>query len=62
MPVIVPPERYRAWLDPKTPAPAVRDMCQSFPSDALATWPISLRINDPEEDGAEVIEPLVPTG
>jgi putative SOS response-associated peptidase YedK len=61
MPVIIPPDRYRAWLDPKTPAPAVRDLCQSFASDVMAAWPISLRINDPEEDGEEVIEPLAPT-
>lgn len=58
MPVIVPPERYDSWLDPRTPDPAITDMTQSYPSDALAAWPISLRVNRATEDDAGVLEPI----
>jgi putative SOS response-associated peptidase YedK len=50
MPVIIAPQRYRSWLDPRTPVPAVQDMVQSFESDVMEAWPIGLRVNKPEED------------
>lgn len=56
MPVIVPPERYRAWLDPRTPVPAVRDLMQAYPSDQMDAWPIGLRVNSPKDDDAGLIE------
>jgi putative SOS response-associated peptidase YedK len=58
MPVIIPPERYADWLDARTPAPAVRDLMLSYPSEAMAAWPISLRVNSPQADDAEVLTPL----
>lgn len=57
MPVIIPPERYRAWLDPRTPTAALSDMLRPYPSDAMTAWPISLRVNDPEADDETVLEP-----
>lgn len=61
MPVIVPVERYRSWLDARTPLPAVMDALQaSYPSDEMEAWPISLRVNKPQEDDAGLLERLVP--
>lgn len=58
MPVIVRPDRYAAWLDPRTPAPAVKDLAQPFPSDEMAAWPISLRVNRATEDDVGILEPI----
>lgn len=58
MPVIVPPDRYSAWLDPTTPEPAVRDLVKPYPSDAMAIWPISLRVNKATEDDVGILQPV----
>lgn len=55
MPVIVPPERYRAWLDPRTPLPAVRDAMLPYPSQELEAWAVSFRVNDPAADDPSVL-------
>ena len=57
MPVIVPGGRFAAWLDARTPEPAVRDMVQPFPSDELAAWRISTRVNKADADDAGLLEP-----
>jgi putative SOS response-associated peptidase YedK len=57
MPVIVPADRYAAWLDPRTPEPAVKDLVQPFPSDAMAAWPISPRVNRATEDDVGILQP-----
>jgi putative SOS response-associated peptidase YedK len=58
MPVIIPPERYSAWLDPSTPVPAVQELLRPYPSDELEEWPVSLMVNNPKADGEKVMEPL----
>lgn len=58
MPVIIPPSRYRAWLDPRTPDPAIRDLLQPYPSDAMEVWPVSLRVNNPRADDESVLAPV----
>jgi putative SOS response-associated peptidase YedK len=57
MPVIVPANRYAAWLDARTPAPAIREIVQSYPSDEMNAWRISTRVNKAEEDGPDVLAP-----
>lgn len=58
MPVILSPDRYRAWLDPRTSGAAVQDMVRPWPSDGLRAWKISFAINDPETDDSSVLTPL----
>lgn len=58
MPVIIPADRYDAWLDPRTPAPALRDLMQPCPSEWLDAFPISLRVNNPRADDERVLEPV----
>jgi len=62
MPVIVQPERYRRWLDPMTPLPAVQDMTRSYPSELLRAWRITTLVNDPEVDDESVLMPVEPGG
>ena len=62
MPVIVPAAQYQAWLDPRTPAPAVMELVQSHPSDAMNAWAIGTRVNKAEADDAGILAPLEPDG
>jgi putative SOS response-associated peptidase YedK len=54
MPVIVPPEAYDRWLANIEPDP--RDLLVPFPSELMTTWPISRRVNKPENDDAAILE------
>lgn len=58
MPVIIPPARYRTWLDPHVAVPAVSELLQPYPSDELEAWPISLRVNNPREDDPQLLDRL----
>jgi putative SOS response-associated peptidase YedK len=57
MPVIIAASHYDAWLDPRTPAPALRDLMQPCPSEWLEAYPVSLRVNNPRADDERVLEP-----
>lgn len=58
MPVLIPPAQYAAWLDARTPAPAVRDLMQPIQSELLEAWAVSLRVNNPKADDERVLEPV----
>ncbi len=58
MPVIIAASQYDAWLDPRTPAPALRDLMQPCPSEWLEAYPVSLRVNNPRADDERVLEPV----
>jgi len=57
MPVIIPPDRYIEWLDPRTPEPAVNGLCRPYASELMQAWPITLRVNDPAADDESVLVP-----
>jgi putative SOS response-associated peptidase YedK len=57
MPVIVPPNEWRAWLAPDTPIPKVKDLMRSYPSEEIEAWRVSRRVNDARNDTAAVLEP-----
>lgn len=56
MPVIIPPRRYRAWLDPFTAMPAVQNLLLPLPSEGMEAWPISTLVNLPANDNDAVLE------
>jgi putative SOS response-associated peptidase YedK len=56
MPVILPPEAYERWLANIEPDP--RDLLVPFPADLMTMWPISTRVNKPDNDDAAILEPL----
>jgi putative SOS response-associated peptidase YedK len=56
MPVILPPEAYDRWLSTMEPDP--RDLLVPSPAEPMMMWPISTRVNKPENDDPEVLEPI----
>ena len=48
MPVILPPEAYDRWLANIEPDP--RDLLVPFPAELMMMWPISTRVNKPDND------------
>jgi putative SOS response-associated peptidase YedK len=58
MPVILPPDRYDAWLDPATPAAALHWMLAPYPAEGMHAYPVSTYVNAPGHDGPECIEPM----
>ena len=58
MPMIVAPESYARWLDPGNAE--VADLIVPFPSDALAYYPVSTRVNNVRHDDATLIESAEP--
>ena len=53
MPVILPREAYARWLANIEPDP--RDLLVAFPAAEMRMWPISTRVNKPENDDADVL-------
>ncbi len=58
MPVIVPPEAYQRWLDPKSNRSEVRHALSTFRSENMAFYRVGNAINNVSNDGPQVIEPL----
>ena len=56
MPVIIEPDNYDRWLSPIEPDP--RDLLVPFPSELMMMWPISTRVNKPDNDDPSILEPL----
>jgi putative SOS response-associated peptidase YedK len=60
MPVIIRPDDYADWLDPHEHDTArLAAMTSSYPSELMEMYPVSMRVNRPAEEGADLIEPLV---
>ena len=55
MPAILAPEDYTRWLSDE---PDPRDVMHPFPADLMRMWPISTRVNKPENDDPSIIEPI----
>ncbi|MEO7962718.1 MAG: SOS response-associated peptidase [Gemmatimonadaceae bacterium] len=55
MPVIVPPERFGEWLDPRTATPAIQEIMRPFDSEGMESWPVSLGVNNPKNDNESVM-------
>ncbi len=58
MPAIIPRELYARWLDPTLQDPAeIQPMIASYPAKELQAVPVSRKINNARNQGAELIEP-----
>lgn len=64
MPVILPEDRYDAWLRPDTWSgdPAQLLVPYPDPRDEFEAYPVSRRVNDPTYDAEELIAPTGPEG
>jgi putative SOS response-associated peptidase YedK len=59
MPAIVPREQYASWLDSALQDPAqIQPMIASYPAGELEAIPISGKISNARNQGAELIEPV----
>lgn len=56
MPVILPREAYDRWLAGIEPDP--RDLMVPYPSEPMTMWPISPRVNKPDNDEPAILEPV----
>jgi putative SOS response-associated peptidase YedK len=55
MPVILSPSDYKKWLsEEEDPS----DLLRPFPSDDMRVWPISTRVNKPENDDPSILDPI----
>ena len=58
-PVIVPPEKYRLWLDPAEHSlGGLKPLMVPYDDGGRVAFPVSTFVNSPKHDGPECIEPL----
>jgi len=62
MPVILPPDRRAAWLDPSTNLEQLQKFLVPFDAGKMEASPISSRVGSPKNDDAGIIERLATTG
>ena len=55
MPAILAPEDYTRW---RSDEPDPRDLLGQFPANLMRMWPISTRVNKPENDHPSIIDPI----
>lgn len=53
MPAILAPESYDRWLSPE---PDPRDLLIAYPSEPMTMWPISTRVNSPDNDDPSLLD------
>ena len=59
MPVIIPPEQYDLWLDPKTQdTEKLEAVLRPYPTNDMIAYPVSSLVNSPQNDVAKRVEPL----
>jgi putative SOS response-associated peptidase YedK len=59
MPVILPPETYDVWLDEGVrDVELLKGLLRPYPSSEMTAYPVSARVNSPQNQGAELIEKL----
>jgi len=56
MPVIIPPDALRAWLEPGQPAEVLAALLRPAPDDLLTWHAVSRAVNSPANDRPELIE------
>jgi putative SOS response-associated peptidase YedK len=59
MPVILPPEDWDAWLEPDAKdLQYLHNLLKPYPAGAMAAWPVSTQVNNPQNDVAGCVEVL----
>jgi putative SOS response-associated peptidase YedK len=56
MPAILPPESHEAWLNPATDRADLLRMLMPFPASLMKTYPVSSKVNAPENDTVDLLE------
>jgi putative SOS response-associated peptidase YedK len=55
MPLVLAPSDCARWLSDE---PGPPDLMRPFPADAMRMWPISTRVNKPENDDPSILKPI----
>ena len=55
MPLIIAPGDYERWLSDE---PDPHDLMRPYPAEPMRMWPISTRVNKPENDDSSILEPI----
>ena len=58
MPLMVEPERWQAWLDPRSDQDTVLDLLTPAAPGRLEAYPVSTEVNAVRNNGPELVEPL----
>lgn len=58
MPVIIPPQERRAWLDARTPIEQAQALCRPYPAPQMRYYAVSNHVNSPFNEGATCILPV----
>ena len=59
MPAIIAPEDYDRWLDAAIEDPeAIGPLVHPYPSDAMVAYPVSARVNKPDNEGPGCVEAI----
>jgi putative SOS response-associated peptidase YedK len=62
MPVIVARADHARWLDPNLSDPGeIAELLVPYPADEMRAYPVSMRINNAKNEGAELIQPVADT-
>jgi putative SOS response-associated peptidase YedK len=55
MPLILAPDDYIRWLGDETDP---RDLLRPYPAEPMRIWPISTRVNKPQNDDPSILDPV----
>ena len=55
MPVILPPEVYNIWLDPRADVASLRELLVPYPATMMSSHPVSRAVNSAQNEGAQLI-------
>jgi putative SOS response-associated peptidase YedK len=55
MPRILPKSAYECWLGME---PDPHDLLTAFPADLMVMWPVSRRVNSPDNDDSSLLNPI----
>jgi putative SOS response-associated peptidase YedK len=61
MPVILSPEGEKVWLDRGAETLEALAFLTPYPAERMEGFPVSRAVNDPRDDGADLIQPI-PSG
>jgi putative SOS response-associated peptidase YedK len=56
MPAILDPATYERWLSPE---PGPHDLLITYPAEPMTMWPISTRVNNPDNDDSSLLDRTV---
>jgi putative SOS response-associated peptidase YedK len=57
MPVILEPDDFARWLDPRTPIETLTPLLRPFPADTLEAVAVGTAVNSPKNDGPDLLAP-----